>query len=463
MNHTRRAFVVALALTTFAALASGQETGWKAGLASAIITPKEPVMLAGYASRAEPFIGVHDDLHVKALALEDVDGKRGMILTADIIGFSAEVGDPIRQRIAAETKIPRENILLSASHTHTGPAPMLNRREGDSMSEERAAKSIAYTKQLQDMCVKLADEAFSKLQPARLSVGSGVVNFPMNRREFTDKGVILGVNPRGIVDRGVSVLRIEGTDERLMGVLFRASCHNTTFGSKDNQVSGDYAGHAQALVEREMPGVQAMFMQGFAGDTNPYPNGNNDPAKRPAVEIARVHGAELGGEVLRVLKGKLKPVNGPLTIAYGTANLPLQRRPSKEELEKLAATAGSWKKWVAGRMLAEATASQPPQTHYAVAVSVWQFGSDLTMIGISGDVVVDYAHVIEEAVGPLDLWLAAYCHDTFGYIPSARVLREGGYETRGLYTGGTGLFAPEAEGVLVDEVRELAKQAGRGR
>jgi neutral ceramidase len=443
MKQTTRLASIAVA-ATFAAMAPGQEPGWKAGLASVTITPKEPVMLAGYASRTEPFSGVLDDLHVKALALEDADGKRGIILTADLIGFSGDVGDPIRQRIAAETKVPRESILLSASHTHTGPAPLLNRREGDTMTEEQAAKSIAYTKQLQDMCVKLAGEAVKKLQPAQFSIGNGVVNFPMNRREFTDKGVILGVNPRGLVDRGVSVLRIEGTDERLMGVLFRASCHNTTFGSKDNQVSGDYAGQAQAYVEREMPGVQAMFMQGFAGDTNPYPNGNNDPAKRPAMEIAHVHGAELGGEVVRVLKGKLKPVNGPLSIAYGTANLP-------------------WKKWVAGRMLAEATANQPAQTHYAAAVSVWQFGSDLTMVGLSGEVVVDYAHLIEDAVGPLNLWLAAYCHDTFGYIPSARVLREGGYETRGLYTGGTGIFAPEAEGALVEKVRELAKQAGRGR
>jgi hypothetical protein len=112
-------------------------------------------------------------------------------------------------------------------------------------------------------------------------------------------------------------------------------------------------------------------------------------------------------------------------------------------------------------MLADAQASRPAQTHYPVAVSVWQFGGDLTMIGLSGEVVVDYAALIEQAIGPLNLWLAAYCHDTFGYIPSARVLREGGYETRGLYSGGAGYFAPEAEDVLVDKVHELAKRVGR--
>lgn len=449
-------------LVHFSFTALAEEAHWNAGMMGADVVPEEPIMLAGYSSRSEPFTGVLDRLQVKALALEDDKGTRVLLITADLIGFSAEVGDPIRARIAAETKIPRENILLNASHTHAGPALLLRRSDDSTTTEDQAAKSIAYTRKLQDTCVHLGTGAIRGLAPARLSVGSGVVNFPMNRREFTDKGVILGVNPRGPVDRGVSVLRIDRPDGSLMGVLFRASCHNTTFGSKDNQVSADFAGYAQAIIEKDLRPNMAMFMQGLAGDTNPYPNSINDPAKRPAVEIAREHGEELGREVIRVLQGgKLKPVNGPLTTAYGTAELPLQKRPSKEELEKLSTGAGSWKKWVVGRMLADATANQPPQTHYASPVSVWQFGNDLTIVGLSGEVVVDYAHLIEEAIGPLNLWPAAYCHDTFGYVPSARVLREGGYETRGLYSGGIGFFAPEAETVLVDKVRELAKQAGR--
>ena len=82
-------------------------------------------------------------------------------------------------------------------------------------------------------------------------------------------------------------------------------------------------------------------------------------------------------------------------------------------------------------------------------------------MGLSGEVVVDYVPLLEKALGPNQLWLAAYCNDVFGYLPSARVLREGGYETRGLYSGGAGFFDPSAEEVLVRKVRELAKEAGR--
>jgi hypothetical protein len=94
---------------------------------------------------------------------------------------------------------------------------------------------------------------------------------------------------------------------------------------------------------------------------------------------------------------------------------------------------------------------------------VWQFGKDLTLVGLPGEVVVDYARLIEDTVGPLKLWLSAYCNDVMGYVPSARVLREGGYETRGLYEGGIGYFAPEVQDALVNQVRELAAAAGRPR
>lgn len=444
-----------------AALAA--DAPWKVGFAALKITPAEPLMLAGYASRTNPASDVLDDLHLKALALEDAAGNRAILITADLIGFRADFTEPACARITAATGIPRERILLNASHTHAGPSVMLSVRSHYTVSEAQAANLIAYTRRLQDQCVGLATQAVGRLQPARLSWGGGTVNFPMNRREFTERGVILGVNPRGPVDRSVPVLRIDTPEGKLIGVVFGAACHNTTFGARDNQVSGDFAGAAQAFVEREFPGAQAMFMQGLAGDANPYPNSLNDPAKRPAGEIAREHGASLGREVTRVLGNSLKPVGGPLRAALEHVALPLQKPPSRPELEQTAAKAGSTQKWVADQMLARLKAGDPLPAHYSAPVTVWQFGADLTLVGLPGEVVVDYVRLIEEALGPLKLWLSAYCHDTFGYLPSARVLREGGYETRGIYHGGIGYFAPEAQDAMVAKVRELASRAGRPR
>jgi hypothetical protein len=82
-------------------------------------------------------------------------------------------------------------------------------------------------------------------------------------------------------------------------------------------------------------------------------------------------------------------------------------------------------------------------------------------VGLSGEVVVDYVQVVEQAIGPLKLWVAAYCNDVYGYLPSARVIREGGYETRGVYYGGGGFFAPSAQEVVGRTVRSLAEKVGR--
>jgi hypothetical protein len=154
-------------------------------------------------------------------------------------------------------------------------------------------------------------------------------------------------------------------------------------------------------------------------------------------------------------------VRGPVKIAFGQADLPLQEPPPRAELEKQATRKGSIQAWVAQQMLASLKRGDTLPTHYKSPVTVWQLGDDLTLVGLSGEVVVDYVAFLEKALGPNRLWLSAYCNDVFGYLPSARVLAEGGYETRGLYTGGIGRFAPKAQDVLVAKVRELAGQAGR--
>jgi hypothetical protein len=322
----------------------------------------------------------------------------------------------------------------------------------DNTSAGDAQRTVEYTKHLQDQVVEVVVKAAAKLEPARLSWGSGVAHFVMNRRQFTPGGVILGANPRGLADRTVPVLQVDAADGGLRAVVFGAAVHNTTLRSQHNDVCGDYAGFAQEFIQAKHSAALAMFMIGCAGDADPYPHGSMD--------LAREHGAMLGKEVCRVLETKLQPVRGPLTIAFDRVSLPLQEPPSRAVLEKQAA-AKNIQGWVAQRMLAVLDRGEKLPAQYSCPLAVWQFGHDLTLVGLSGEVVVDYVPLLEKALGPNRLWLSAYCNDVFGYLPSARVLAEGGYETRGLYSGGIGLFDPKAQDVVVEKVRELAKKAGR--
>jgi hypothetical protein len=432
---------------------SAAEPEWKIGLAQVKITPEQPVHLAGYANRNKPYEKITSNLFAKALALQDRTGRKAVLVTTDLIGLSAAVAEPVCERIRERCGLERDQILLNSSHTHTGPALSLTARAGDTRPAGDAQRTIAYTRQLQDKLVEIVAQALDKLEPAQLSWGTGVAHFVVNRREFTANGVKLGHNPRGPADRTVPVLRIDGPDGKLRGVLYGAATHNTTLTGQCYEVCGDYAGFSQEFLQQRFPGAQAMFMLGLAGDSDPYPRGTMD--------LAREHGATLGKEVSRVLEGKLQPVRGPLTTVFGRVDLPLQPTPPREQLEKQAANKrDSLQATIAQQMLRRLDRGEKLPDHYTCPVAVWQFGKDLTVVGLSGEVVVDYVALIEKAVGPLQLWPIAYCNDVFGYLPSARVLAEGGYETRGLTTG-LGKFAPNAQDVLVAKVRELAEKAGR--
>ncbi|MSU64446.1 MAG: hypothetical protein EXS31_19000 [Pedosphaera sp.] len=428
------------------------EVEWKAGLATVKITPERPVPMAGYSSRTKPFEKIEQDIYAKALALEDRQGHRAVLVTTDLLGLPKSIAEPVCDRIQQRLKLSRSQILLNSAHTHSAPILSLEERPESGVAREDWQNIVAYTRGLQDMLVEVVEQAFARLEPAQLSWGSGVAHLAMNRREFTPRGVILGVNPRGLVDRSVPVLRVDTPEGRLRAALFGYACHNTTLTQTNYNLCGDYAGFAQSYVQERLPGVQAMFMIGCGGDANPYPRGT--------MNNARDNGAALGQEVSRILASPMQPVRGPLTCEFDQARLPLQQL-ARAELEKMT-NGPSWQAGNAKAMLAKVGRGEKPAMAYDAPVAVWQFGGDLTLVGLSGEVVVDFVPLIEQAIGPLQVWIAGYCNDVFGYLPSAHVLREGGYECRGLYTT-EGFFAATSQDVLVAKVRELADRAGRQR
>jgi len=126
---------------------------WKAGVAKVTITPAESIWMAGYASRTKPFENVEQDIYAKALALEDRQGNRAVLVTTDLIGLPRAVAEPVCQRIQGKTKLVRSQILLSSSHTHSAPLLSLEERTETGVAPEDARNIVAYTRSLQDKLV----------------------------------------------------------------------------------------------------------------------------------------------------------------------------------------------------------------------------------------------------------------------------------------------------------------------
>ena len=405
--------------------------------------------MAGYAAREAPFESVADPLFAKALALQDSDGTRALLITADLLGFTHERSEAICARLREATGILREQVILNASHTHAGPlvaGSLLTRA-----APTTRRKIDRYIQEMEGKIVAAGQQALRNLRPARLSWGQGVAKFVMNRREFTERGVILGTNASGPADRTVPVLRVDTPDSKLRAVIFGAGSHCTTLTGGNLQISGDYAGVAQGLLEERLPGVQAMFMTGCAGDANPHPRGT--------LELARRHGSELAVAVSGVLAEQLAPVRGPLRTEFRTVELPLQRH-TREQIEAMQTGARSYRRFFTEGALGSLDKGEPLLQTYTAPFALWQFGQDLTLVAYSGETVVDYVRLAQEKLGPLKLWVSGYNNDVFGYLPTARILREGGYETRGLYVD-YGLFRPNVQDVVMDAIIEMARAAGR--
>ena len=468
MRRLRRAVVVGILMLVVgvpAARASDGEPSppWKAGTATVKITPERPLTLLGYTTRKGPFEGVSDDLSARALALEDAQGRRAVIVAADLVAFqSAIVTDAVTRRIAERTGLSRERLIFNASHTHTGPVVSLDPNlklnvAHPDMTPEQAEATIAYTRRLQDQLVDLVERALTDLKPARLSWATGRTKVPTSRRLPRPEGVIMSPDPAAPVDDAVPVLRVDSPEGSPLAVVFGCSCHAVAAGFQ-NAISADYPGYARAVIEASHPGATAMFLAGCGGDANPEPRGT--------IEQARTHGEALGKEVCRVLDGPLTPVVGPLRVAYAQVDLPLQQL-SREQIEGYR-DRPNFQAWQARHMLEVLDAGERLPTRYTAPVAVWRFGKDLTLAALPGEPVAEYATLLRQALGPEGLWISGYNNDCFGYLPSAKVVAEGGHEAIGVtlwawsrdLNSMVGFFEPRVQDVVVDAVRRLAKEAG---
>jgi hypothetical protein len=429
--------------------------GFEAGIARVRITPENSIWMSGYAARTHPSEGVLHDLWAKALAIRDAKGNRVVIVTTDVIGIPRPLAELIAGRLQKEYGLDRASLVLNSSHTHSGPVLRANLMQMYDLNPEQMARVSEYSTRFVDAVVTAAGAALGQLEPADLAYSEGRADFAINRREPTPNGYKIGVNPGGPQDLAVPVLRVTGKDGRLRAVLFGYGCHNTTLGANIYQISGDYAGFAQIEFERAHPGATAMFLMLCGGDQNPNPRGTIQHAER--------YGKALAGEAGRVAGGEMKPLRGPLRTAFRIVEprfAPHTRETFESRLNDQNAT-----RVKTARAMLKAYDEGRPVRRIPYPVQAIRFGKDLTLVALGGEVVVDYALRTKREFGAAKepIVVAGYSNDVMCYIPSVRVLKEGGYEADEsmIYYGQPGPFDENVEEVIFGGVRSGMKRVGR--
>lgn len=439
-----------LAWAAVCAVASLSAAEFRAGVGREPITPSLPFWLSGYASRAKPAETVRSELWAKALALEDPTGNRLVLVTTDLIGLPRQISDSVAERVAERYGITRAALVLNSSHTHAGPAVWPNLKVMFDLDAENTRKAREYAERLEVVLTRLVGAALADLAPARIEWGRGTAAFAMNRREPVAERIHLGVNPAGPVDHEVPVLRVSGSKGELRAILFGYACHCTTLGGDFFEIDGDYAGVAQRLLETAHPEGTALFLSLCGGDQNPQPRGT--------LALAEQHGEALADAVKRVLGGDLQRIKPQIRTAHAEVGLdfaPHTRATFEAELQ----SANRFARRRAELML-EAYDAAAPVRDLLYPVQAARLGDELTLLALGGEVVVDYALRAKAEYPEANLVVAGYCYDVACYIPSTRVLREGGYESVDsmIYYGQPGPFAECVEGKVFTAINQVLTQ-----
>lgn len=413
---------------------------WQAGFGKVVITPDEPTAMSGYAGRTAAAKGKIHDLYARAAALRDPAGKTMVMVATDLIGVPATMAHIVCTEVEKRHKLSRADIMLTCSHTHCGPALDDDLTSMLFLPPEEFAKIKKYQPVLNAKLIDVIGQAIADLKPSQLATGIGKAEFASHRR------APIGTGP---FDHEVPVLRVLDQDGKtLRGVLFGYACHNTTMGF--DMYCGDYAGFAQLYLEDHHPGAVALFHLGCGGDQNPLP--------RRKLEICEKYGRMLGVAVDEVIDRSLPPVAGSFKTGLQRIDLPFAKVPTAADLEAKLATGNKYEQALAQKLLTKLKAGETLPATYPYPVQIWQLGDGVTWVALGGEITVEYSLRIKEHLGQGRTWVTGYANDVMCYIPSEKILAEGGYEgeTSQVYYQKPTKWAAGIEKAIVSKVLEMA-------
>jgi neutral ceramidase len=316
----RISFLVVFAILSFS---PGQAQTFRAGVSRIDITPQPGHVMGGYSARQGTATGTHDPLFATVLVLEGANSEKLAWITADLRSFvSTRVGEEIRKRFGIR------HTLISVSHTHSGPLTWEAR--------------TAWYARAEDQMIAATGEAVKALEPATIAVATASVYLGFNRRKVGKDGVVTmqwrneAKLPSHPVDPQVTVLAIQRQTQPAnpLAILVHYACHPTILGPDNLLFSADYPGALRESLERTFPASKVAFIQGGAGDINPY----RDKEPGPTAGFAAVQ--EAGQELAKVVTAavrRAKPLpneSGALRISSEVAQI--QNRWNPQSGRKIA-------------------------------------------------------------------------------------------------------------------------------
>ncbi|MBU0611498.1 MAG: neutral/alkaline non-lysosomal ceramidase N-terminal domain-containing protein [Armatimonadetes bacterium] len=388
------------------------------GVARDLITPPFMMNMGGYGTRRDQgFETIHDDLFVRALTLDDGQ-SRAALLTFDALFHERSFNDRLAEYAQAKHGVPPEQLVVSWTHSHAGPA---------TADYDPGQESPEYEAFLWERSVACLDRAFLNGFEGSLSLGSVEGDWGMSRRKCVDGKFVNAPNYEADHDRTMDVLRLHSADGAERAVMLVWSCHPVTMGARMN-LSGEFPGRLCQLVEAAMYGTQCLFFQSAGGDSRPSIVAAGDAWRTgdfgDVDQMSRAM-AEAVEEGLR--NACFAPVELSLAGRSFVVNLETETYP-REFFEPYAASTDPashsvWAQWT----LDHYDTSEPVLPLHCGLV---RLGDGVYVAHMGGEVTYEVKQVVQAALAPARVVFIGYT-DCCAYVPGDRIIAEGGYEAEG--------------------------------
>ena len=372
------------------------------GVSAVDVTPPPGARMYGYGARGPAVAsGTHDPLRAKAIVLGD--GARTVAWVTLDLGY---VDKPLTRdvRTAVSGALGFNGVFLTASHTHSGPR----------FVPDFPPAEVPWVRELRRKITAAVIDAHASRRPARLGVGWGEVDLGHNRRRVRDDGSVemLWENregrPTSPVDRAVGVVAFDTLAGEPIATLINLAIHPVVLGPDNLRYSADFPGAMMAWVEREIGG-HAMFLQGAAGDINPF--WDKTPQVDGAYDQMRRLGEAAGAEVVR--QRRQLTFDDVESIALDVEIVPVAPR---WDLDNPRTQAG---------VRADYLERFPREREAELAMLL--IGRDLAIASFPGEFFVEHGLRLKQESLVANTLFVGYSNGHLGYFPTIRAAGEGGY------------------------------------
>jgi len=417
------------------------------GVSKVDVTPDMPVLLAGYGGRLTEHEGVDTSLWARAMVIGDK--KPIAIVVLDNCGISQIVTDRLVKRLAKHG-LNADQLVVAATHTHNAPtligyAPIVWKGRTTKEQDDRVE---SYTRLVIEKMEQAVVDALAKREPMSLEWALGRATFGGNRRIISSGNWVgFGFQRNAPVDHSLPVLFAKDSKGNIRAVWANYACHCTTVGSR-NRIGGDWAGYANAWIENEFGKAVSLMTIGCGADIGPQPSGS--------LAIAENHGKAIAEEAKRLFAHKTIKLTQMPSVITRSISLPLMKPKPRDYWEKQLQS-GGFHHQLAKAMLARLDTNGEISDEVNYPLSVWKFGNELAIVFLAGEVVVDYSVRLKRELDWSRVWINGWANDMPGYIPSRRILLEGGYEAdfSQVYYEQPSRYASSVEDKLVNAVKEM--------